>query len=163
VHVSIGQPANARWPASHGTRTRTPTDAQLVTSTPVRTDAPTQNGLEPRKSLPDRGRLYIRVDTGQGFQTLAFIGDTAFAQLHKHQPLTRQGYRRKAKPWPAPLPRRGASPPRPASSPCFSSAAWQPPPPEAGADLAGRMLFEGRELLDGGLRLAGRLLLGLGL
>ncbi|PAN46181.1 hypothetical protein PAHAL_9G167900 [Panicum hallii] len=39
----------------------------------------------------------------------------------------------------------------------------QAPAPEAGADLAGRMLFEGRELLDGGLRLAGRLLLGLGL
>ena len=40
----------------------------------------------------------------------------------------------------------------------------QAPAPESGADdPAGRMLFQGRELLDGGLRLAGRLLLGLGL
>jgi len=37
------------------------------------------------------------------------------------------------------------------------------PAPEPGADPAGRMLLEGRELLDGGLRLAGRLLIGLGL
>ncbi|OEL36967.1 hypothetical protein BAE44_0002013 [Dichanthelium oligosanthes] len=37
------------------------------------------------------------------------------------------------------------------------------PSPESGADLAGRVLFEGRGLLDGGLRLAGRLLIGLGL
>ncbi|RLN39889.1 hypothetical protein C2845_PM01G35280 [Panicum miliaceum] len=41
--------------------------------------------------------------------------------------------------------------------------AQAPAPESGGADLAGRMLFEGRELLDGGLRLAGRLLLGLGL
>ncbi|TVU46200.1 hypothetical protein EJB05_05719, partial [Eragrostis curvula] len=37
------------------------------------------------------------------------------------------------------------------------------PGPELGADHARRILFEGRGLLDGGLRLAGRLLLGLGL
>uniref|UniRef100_A0A0A8ZKQ4 Uncharacterized protein n=1 Tax=Arundo donax TaxID=35708 RepID=A0A0A8ZKQ4_ARUDO len=37
------------------------------------------------------------------------------------------------------------------------------PAPELGADHVSRMLFEGRGLLDGGLRLAGRLLLGLGL
>ncbi|CAN6310207.1 unnamed protein product [Urochloa humidicola] len=41
----------------------------------------------------------------------------------------------------------------------------QAPAPESGADgdLAGRMLFHGRGLLDGGARLAGRLLIGLGL
>nr|TKV92552.1 hypothetical protein SEVIR_9G168900v2 [Setaria viridis] len=38
------------------------------------------------------------------------------------------------------------------------------PGPEPGSDdLAGTMLFHGRGLLDGGIRLAGRLLLGLGL
>ena len=39
------------------------------------------------------------------------------------------------------------------------------PSPESGADddLAGRMLFRGRGLLDSGLHLAGRLLIGLGL
>jgi len=38
------------------------------------------------------------------------------------------------------------------------------PAPESGADdLADRMLFRGRGLLDSGLHLAGRLLLGLGL
>ncbi|KAJ1294569.1 hypothetical protein BS78_01G154900 [Paspalum vaginatum] len=38
------------------------------------------------------------------------------------------------------------------------------PAPQSGADHAGRMLFQGgRGLLGGGLRLAGRLLLGLGL
>lgn len=40
------------------------------------------------------------------------------------------------------------------------------PAPESGADdggIAGRMLFHGRGLLDSGIRLAGRLLLGVGL
>ncbi|TVU46186.1 hypothetical protein EJB05_05705, partial [Eragrostis curvula] len=44
-----------------------------------------------------------------------------------------------------------------------TSPAAAPGPHESGADHARRILFEGRGLLDGGLRLAGRLLLGLGL
>ncbi|KQK14219.1 hypothetical protein BRADI_1g14800v3 [Brachypodium distachyon] len=50
-----------------------------------------------------------------------------------------------------------AMPMPPAASPGLA------PAPESGADYyGGRMLFEGRGLLAGGFRLAGRLLLGVG-